>query len=164
MAGWTGPLVLIPCVGPKSSTARAACDLYDSSYFRLNLEAARSLVRVYGYGDEAIRIVSAKHGLIELDAIVEPYETTIDSDDAVTPDVLHAQAIAAGFDTMPGTPVLLLPKKYAALVRASGAWDVDQLIDGYSYTGGIGEQRGAACHVVATEQRRSNILEGSRAA
>lgn len=156
MSSWTGPLVLIPCGAGKRSTAQAACTLYDSSTFRMNLAAARSLVRVYGYGDEAIRIVSAQHGLVELDAVIEPYETTIDSADAVTPAVVRAQAIAAGLDTMPGTPVMMLPKKYAELIKAADVWA--DVIDGYSYTGGIGDQRGVARRTVELEERRTQIL------
>jgi hypothetical protein len=124
------------------------------------LAAARSIVAPYGCGDDGIRIVSARHGLLALDTIVEPYDTTIGDTDAVTPATIAAQADEQGVAGHP-SPIMLLPRRYRDLVETSGAWDVDTMIDGYVGgldTEGIGRMRGTCAHVVAAEPTRKREL------
>jgi len=65
-------LVLISCGSEKLDRATPAADLYTGPLFRLQLELARQWVK-----DENIRILSAKHGVVELDQVVEPYDQTL---------------------------------------------------------------------------------------
>ena len=64
-------IVLISCVSKKLAHPASARDLYVSPLFRLNLEYARKLQ------PDSIYILSAKHGLLDLDIEVEPYNLTL---------------------------------------------------------------------------------------
>jgi len=72
-------IVLISCVSKKLAHPASAQDLYVSPLFRLNLQYARKLQ------PDAIYILSAKHGLLDLDTEVEPYNLTLN--DMATPQV-----------------------------------------------------------------------------
>ena len=64
-------IVMISCVSKKLSHPANAQDLYVSPLFRLNLKYARKLE------PDAIYILSAKHGLLDLDGEIEPYDLTL---------------------------------------------------------------------------------------
>ena len=64
-------IVLISCVSKKLPHPASAQDLYVRPLFRLNLQYARKLQ------PDAIYILSAKHGLLDLDTEVEPYNLTL---------------------------------------------------------------------------------------
>lgn len=66
-------VVLISCVSMKQDTKAKAKDLYISPLFRMNYEYAESL------HPDAIYILSAKHGLLHPDAIIEPYNETLNT-------------------------------------------------------------------------------------
>lgn len=84
-------LILVACGGVKVAHAAPAADLYFGPYFSDCLSFARSVA-----DEEDIRILAAKHGLVELDRILEPYDTRIGDADAITAEQLRAQAEAAG--------------------------------------------------------------------
>ena len=64
-------IILISCVSKKLMFPAAAKDLYTSSLFRKALKYAEFL------SPEAIYVLLAKHGLLGLDEIVEPYDLTL---------------------------------------------------------------------------------------
>ena len=64
-------IVLISCVSKKLPHPASAQYLYLSPLFRLNLQYARKLQ------PDAIYILSAKHGLLDLGTEVEPYNLTL---------------------------------------------------------------------------------------
>jgi hypothetical protein len=64
-------IVLISCVKSKLGLPDQAKDLYISTLFKSNLAYAKSLK------PDAIYILSAKHGLLELDQVIAPYEMTL---------------------------------------------------------------------------------------
>ena len=64
-------IVLIPCVKRKRQQPAPACQMYVSPLFSKCLEYARLI------DSDHIFILSAKHGLIELDTVIEPYELTL---------------------------------------------------------------------------------------
>ena len=64
-------IVILSCGKSKLNRACAARDLYIGDLFRKSLAYARSLC------PDTIYILSAKHGLLELDDVVEPYEMTL---------------------------------------------------------------------------------------
>ncbi len=66
-------IVLIACVSKKLSTRAKAKDLYISPLFRKNLTYARSL------NPDAIYILSAKYGLVELETEIDPYNHTLNT-------------------------------------------------------------------------------------
>lgn len=64
-------VALISCVKTKLPQAAPAGELYVSALFKGNLRLARRL------GADKIFILSAKHGLLDLDTMIEPYEETL---------------------------------------------------------------------------------------
>jgi hypothetical protein len=64
-------IVLISCVSKKLPHKAQARDLYISPLFRLNLRYAQRL------SPSQIFILSAKHGLVQLDDEIEPYDITL---------------------------------------------------------------------------------------
>ena len=66
-------IVLISCVSKKLPNRAPARDLYVSPLFRLNLKYAQIL------RPDAIFIVSALYGLLDLDTVVEPYNLTLNT-------------------------------------------------------------------------------------
>lgn len=66
-------IVLISCVGGKKPLKCKARDLYDSTWFRYAWHYAQSL------NSDKIFILSAKYGLVDPDAEIEPYEETLNT-------------------------------------------------------------------------------------
>lgn len=66
-------IVLISCVKSKLKTTAKARNLYTSTLFRLNLEYAHRLK------PDAIYILSAKYGLLDLEQMIAPYELTLNT-------------------------------------------------------------------------------------
>ncbi len=64
-------IVLIACASVKRHQRARAEDLYVSALFRGNLLYAKRRK------PDAIYILSAKYGLLELDRVIEPYDTTL---------------------------------------------------------------------------------------
>ncbi len=64
-------IVLISCASQKLGSPAPARELYISSLFRKSLKYAAAL-----YPD-AIYVLSAKHGLLSLEKVVEPYDLTL---------------------------------------------------------------------------------------
>jgi len=138
--------VIIGCGGAKLDHAAPARDLYTGQAFRLNLAAALALVD----GDDGrVAILSAKHGIVQLDEIIEPYDVTVGDAEAITPRELRrslAFRCVSGFRT-----ALLLANAYAELFEAAHLDDWDQRGMAIEATAnlfvgskGIGDQRGRA--------------------
>ena len=68
-----GRVVLISCVSKKLPHKAKAKQLYTSTLFKFNLAYARSL------NPEAIFILSAKYGLLDLEQEIEPYDLTLNT-------------------------------------------------------------------------------------
>lgn len=66
-------IVLISCVSVKLNNKAKAQDLYVSPLFKYGLAYAKSL------NPDKIFILSAKYGLLELNEIIEPYNTTLNN-------------------------------------------------------------------------------------
>ena len=66
-------IILISCVSKKSEQKSKAKDLYISPLFRFNLRYAHSL------NPARIFILSAEHGLLNLDKEIEPYNKTLNN-------------------------------------------------------------------------------------
>ena len=64
-------IVLISCVSKKLPFRAKAKDLYVSTLFKLNLKYAKKLK------PDAIYILSAKYGLLNLEQEIDPYEQTL---------------------------------------------------------------------------------------
>ncbi len=66
-------IVLISCVSMKQDHECKAQDLYISPLFKMNLAYARM------QKPDAIYILSAKYGLVELEQVIPPYEQTLNT-------------------------------------------------------------------------------------
>ena len=66
-------IVLISCVSQKRSYRSKAKDLYFSALFMKNLAFARRL------NPDAIYILSAKYGLLDLETEIDPYNLTLNT-------------------------------------------------------------------------------------
>ena len=66
-------IVLISCVKSKRKYPAKAKGLYTSTLFQSNLQYA------YQIKPDAIYILSAKYGLLDLDQIIAPYEMTLNT-------------------------------------------------------------------------------------
>ena len=66
-------IVLIACASKKLSSKAKAKDVYTSSLFKLNLKYANSI------SADKIFILSAKHGLLDLEKEIEPYNQTLNN-------------------------------------------------------------------------------------
>lgn len=64
-------IVLISCSSKKQNIKTTARNLYCSPLFKLSLEYAEKL------NPDEIFILSAEHHLVNLDTIIEPYDTTL---------------------------------------------------------------------------------------
>jgi len=66
-------VVLISCVSKKLPHKAKAKDLYTSTLFKLNMKYARAL------NPDKIFILSAKHGLLNLEQEIEPYNQALNN-------------------------------------------------------------------------------------
>lgn len=64
-------IVLIACASKKAGHKAKAKDLYISPLFKMNLKYAESLM------PDKMFILSAKHGLLDLEKEIEPYNETL---------------------------------------------------------------------------------------
>ncbi|GHE98102.1 hypothetical protein GCM10014715_62820 [Streptomyces spiralis] len=104
-------LVVIPCGSRKLSAPAPAADMYVGSYHRACRKAADALQ------SERLLILSARHGLLDLDEVIEPYDTPHGAADAITAEVLLEQATRRGIVFL--DPVVALGgARHVDLVRA----------------------------------------------
>ena len=67
----TSDFVVISCGKKKAQTRAVASRLYTSTQFKCTLTYALSIAR-----RERVRVLSAKHGLLKLADVLEPYDCT----------------------------------------------------------------------------------------
>jgi Family of unknown function (DUF6884) len=79
-------LVVIPCGSRKLDRRARAADLYVGSYHRACRKAADALQ------PDRLLILSARYGLLDLDDVIEPYDTPHGAADAITAPALLRQA------------------------------------------------------------------------
>lgn len=82
-------IVVISCGAKKRTKPSRAIDLYDGSYFKAARNWARSIAP-----DSRIYIMSAKHGLIPANKVIQPYNLRMGQAGSVTVNTLRQQAKA----------------------------------------------------------------------
>lgn len=90
---------VVPCGAGKATLPAPARDLYTGSMFRhvfANAERCARLDEEYGRGPARVLILSAKHGLIEPDAVVAPYDLKMGGPGSVTAATIAYQAHELG--------------------------------------------------------------------
>ena len=126
-------LVIIPCGGAKLDHAAPAAELYTGSMFRDALKTARMMTT-----DDHIRILSAKHGLVRLDHVIEPYDLKMTDKDSVNAFRIVMQLVGLNFD---GVIHALLPKPYFERIKNAAIAVDAEIINHYEGCTGIGFQK-----------------------
>lgn len=137
--------MIIPCGASKAPYARPAGNLYTGGYHRMTQRAAKALTT-----NANIRIISALHGLLNLEQVIDPYELRLGQPGSVTADFLIAQADTQGLLSHPDV-VILGGRNYSRL--AQFVWpDARTPLAG---TRGIGEQQHRLARIAAGESPES---------
>ncbi|MET9584232.1 DUF6884 domain-containing protein [Streptomyces sp. NPDC006539] len=103
-------LVVIPCGSRKLGRRTRAADMYVGSYHRACRKAADALQ------PDQLLILSARYGLLDLDDVIEPYDTPHGAADAIPDQVLLKQATLR--DILRLDPVVALGgAQHVSLVR-----------------------------------------------
>lgn len=110
VVGRDDALVIVPCGTAKLDRAAPAGRMYIGSYHRACRRAADRL-------GGRLFILSARHGLLTPDTVIEPYEQRMNTPGAVTVPTLRAQARRLGVDTA-GRVTVLAGRDYADPVTA----------------------------------------------
>lgn len=133
------PLVIVGCGARKAEDHQRADRLYTGSYHRLALRAACSIA-----GDDRIRILSARNGLLTLHTGVDPYNTRLGDPGAITTSDLRDQARRLWLHDVDRV-VVLAGRDYAELVRS--VWPhAETPLAG---TRGIGDQQRILARIAA---------------
>lgn len=134
---------VIPCGRDKLDHAAPASDLYVGSAFKACLAAALHQVD----GDRSkVLILSALHGLVTLDTVLEPYDVKMGDEWALDTrddglDLLELQFLLHGLAEDDIDLYAMLPKAYlAALDTVARRWFV-WIAPVYEACIGIGDQR-----------------------
>lgn len=135
-------LVVIACGAAKLDHPAQAAELYTSAHFKLMLKAARRLAEDHG---GRVVIMSALHGLVELETVLAPYDLKMGETGSITVTTLAGQLKVIA----PGSITTLLPHAYAAaLDEAAELAGIGDLIDLFAEAPGIGYQRGVASRLL----------------
>lgn len=158
----TARIVIIPCTGAKLPHPAPAAELYTGATFPGALAAARRLAGA----DGTVLILSALHGLLELDTIVEPYDVKMGDPGAIDNAgpaglerlgrqlVRHVARLEdAGHDVELMT---LLPNAYRTAVEHAARYGLgpDNTYSNtnlYAHCRGIGDQRGVVRRILAND-------------
>ena len=146
-AQYDGTTYVIPCGGAKVNTPAPARDLYAGQMFAHTLAAAEKAAawdRSQGIPARVL-ILSALHGLVELDTVLAPYDVKMGDPQSVTPAVLAAQATALGLGWGSEVYAFLPAAYFTALDTALRTLDVYPA-PVYEAAPGIGYQRAVNCH------------------
>jgi len=139
----TRTVMIVPCGGAKIDETTTARDLYVGSLFTEVLAAA-----IADVGAENVMILSAAHGLLDLDSPVDPYDVKMGDADAIDRRDgglldLAAQIICFGLDR--ANVYAMLPNKYlAALDEAMRFVGGNTIAPVYEGLLGMGEQKAVA--------------------
>jgi len=135
---------VIACGAEKTAHAAPAADLYVGTAFRhfLNAATTEAAATTRDLGTDAtVWILSAKHGLVALTDVLDPYNVKMGDDDSIDTATLATQAAAYfGDDEVFG----MLPAKYLDALTAAGAY----VQNTYEAAPGIGYQRGVASSMI----------------
>ncbi len=134
--------LIVPCGAEKREHAAPARELYTSSTFRMALRAALAQAEE---GDTVL-VLSARHGFVDLDAPVEPYNTRMGDPESISPEALRAQAIARGLGE--ADVYAFLPSAYFTRLDAALKPIGVYAQDCYEACRGIGEHR-KVCRISA---------------
>lgn len=136
-----GPYYIIPCSAGKLDERAAADDLYTGAMYRFT---RANVDRLGG----TILILSARHGLVELDQEIDPYDTKMTDMGSVTVGELVEQVQGMGWHEGEVGPEVytFLPKAYFDRLNEACQANYVWAQDVYEGNIGIGDQR----HILST--------------
>lgn len=143
--------IVIPCGAAKVAHAAPARDLYTGSAFRHALAAAEgeAAATTDDLGQEAeVLILSALHGLVRLDQVLDPYNVKMGDADSITVDALAFQIPAVGMQWGDEVYAMLPKAYYSRLAQAAMMAEDIAVQDTYEAAPGIGYQRGVASNLM----------------
>lgn len=142
---------VVPCGAAKLGSAAPARLLYTGSAFRHALAAAEgeaaATERDMGVETEVL-ILSALHGLVRLDEVIEPYDVKMGDGRSIDVRQLADQIDDHGIEY--GDEIYaMLPKAYYRVLAAAAELAADIAVqDVYEAAPGIGYQRGVASSLI----------------
>jgi hypothetical protein len=149
-------LFVVPCGANKLDQPAPARELYTGSYFREVLAGAETeaaaTARELG-ATVHVMILSAAHGLVDLDDVLDPYDLTMTGPNSISVDRLALQLRDLAVDDL--EVYAFLPRAYHDRLRAAAdlAFDaglVEDLVlvhDVYEAAPGIGYQKRVAAYL-----------------
>lgn len=108
----TPPLVIVGCGATKHPTRAPAGQMYLGGYHRACRRVAAQVTN-----PARTRILSALHGLLTLDAVIDPYDLRMGQPGSTTVDQVRAQAASEGLLDAE-TVIVLAGSAYANVVKA----------------------------------------------
>lgn len=129
-------LLVVPCSGAKLDRPAPAGELYRGTLTTMGLAAARRIE--HGHVNVTTSILSALHGLLDLEAVVEPYDLKMNEPGSITAEQLAGQLVEAGVQRV----VAFTPNTYTAALEAACEVAGVELVAPLAGCRGIGEQRG----------------------
>lgn len=139
-------LAIAPCSGVKLPHAAPARELYAGSLYQL---AARTATVV---GDDWA-ILSALHGIVHPDTVLEPYDQQLGGEGAIRPRAVADQLAADWPDV--DEVIALTPNAYTALLAGACSLAGIRLTAPLAHSAGIGEQRGRLAAMLRAPSRAS---------
>jgi hypothetical protein len=127
-------VVVVPCGAAKRPRRTTAGDMYTGGYHRA---CRRYAVR---FGADRILVLSARHGLLDLDEPIDPYELRMGQPGSVTTAAIRRQAERLA---VASADVVLLGGR-AYVERAAPVWP--QARTPLAHVGGIGRQLAVLAH------------------
>lgn len=142
-------IYVVPCGAAKLDHAAPAAELYIGAQFRYVLNAALELADA---NRNRVRILSALHGLLELDTVVEPYDVKMGHTASVASWTLRKQLDDikpnADLHVIALTPNAYSDKLAAAIHEPASPMQGVRLTKAFAGCRGIGEQRGRVAELV----------------
>lgn len=145
---------VVPCSGPKLNTPARARDLYTGTLFRHQLHAAEleAAATTRDLGVEArVVILSALHGILELDDVVAPYDERMGTTGEVADDFLALTVHGTGLHT--DDVYSLLPSAYHTKLARVMGWFGVTVTPVYESAPGVGFQRGTCSSLIRHSER-----------
>ncbi len=136
---------VIPCGAAKTDHPAPAAALYTGAHFRYTLARVQADAAKVTDRPVAVFILSALHGLVPLDRIVDPYDVKMGDPGCITADRVAAQAAVGGWWI--ADVYAFLPAAYFRVLDDALKMLGVYALDGYEASPGIGYQRGTLAHI-----------------
>jgi hypothetical protein len=146
MSSSSAPFVVVPCSAAKAAGDELpAGERYLGQLHKLALAAALELTT-----PDRVRILSARYGLLTLDAPTAPYDAKVGElnadDERALRFRIHAGAVAMVATDPEAAVVALVPAAYAEALASSPLLEA-RLVRPLAGCGGIGRMRGLLCQL-----------------